>query len=171
MNIEYIYIPSYLQPVFFLLVTTRLTLACVSTKEKEKSPTSGSCSSKWGSSHPTMTATTATKHFLLHMCRTLHSISFSSPLQCIRLRSFYLFIYLFASMWSKRLMKQQVVCHLCRNNDMEMVFTGHCVAPARPVLNWQQVTGSRGNRLSWMICFFLPSQERHQPGLALSTCG
>lgn len=36
-----------------------------------------------------------TKHSLLHMCRTLHSISFSSPLQCIRLRSFiYLFIYL-----------------------------------------------------------------------------
>lgn len=50
----------------------------------------------------------------------------------------YLFIYLFASMWSKRLMKQQAVCHLCRNNYMEMVFTGHCVAPVQPVLNWRQ---------------------------------
>lgn len=41
-------------------------------------------------------------------------------------------------MWSKRLMKQRAVCHLCRNNYMEMVFTGHCVALEQPVLNWQQ---------------------------------
>lgn len=32
-------------------------------------------------------------------------------------------------MWSKRLMKQHAACHLCGNNYMEMLFTGHCVAP------------------------------------------
>lgn len=171
MNIEYAISPHTFSLFVFFSCDNSFDPRLCLYKRKKKSSTSDSCSSKRGSSHPTMTATTATKHFLLHMCRTLHSISFSSPLQCIRLRRFFLFIYLFASMWSKRLMKQQVVCHLCRNNDMEMVFTGHFVAPERPVLNWQQVTGSRGNRLSWMICFFLPSQERHQPGLALSTCG
>lgn len=95
------------------------------------------CFSKVRSSRSTMNSRMATKHFRLSKAWTLDSISFSSPLHAMDLE-FYLFIYLFASMWSKRLMKQQAVCHLCRNNYMEMVFTGHCVAPEQSALNWQR---------------------------------
>lgn len=95
-------------------------------------PRNLTCSPELGSSHPTMNTTTATKHFLLPMCGTLHSISFPSPLQYICLRS--LFIFMSASMWSKRLMKQHAACHLCGNNYMEMVFTSHCGAPMWPCI-------------------------------------
>lgn len=69
-------------------------------------------------------------------------------------------------MWSKRLMKQQVVCHLCGNNYMEMAFTGQCVAPEQPALNrrrrsdWQRV---EIDCPEW-FAFPFPSQACHQPG-------
>lgn len=99
--------------------------------------TDSKSSSKRGSPRPTMNTNTATKHFLLPICRTLLPISFSSPLQHIFLEMF-IYLPVFASVWSKRLMKQRAVCHLCRNNYMEMVFTGHCVAPEQLALNRQR---------------------------------
>lgn len=60
-----------------------------------------------------------------------HSIPLASPspLPHTDTRSLFI-IYLFPSMWSKRLMKQHGVWYLCRNNNMEMVFRGQCVALA-----------------------------------------
>lgn len=93
----------------------------------------------------------AAKHRLLPIRQTFNSISFSSPLQCTYLRTFFLYLFIcpFTRMWSKRLMKQQVLCHSCWNNYMEMLFTATVLLRNRPYsIDSGVVTGRRGNRLS-----------------------
>lgn len=105
------------------------------------------------------------------ICRTHTCISF---FQDPRLDCLQMFVYLFTSMWPKRLMKQQGAWYLWGNNYMEIAFTGHCVAPQQPVLNWQKWSDLQLREQIVLtdllfFFFFLSSHASHRPSSALST--
>lgn len=105
------------------------------------------------------------------ICRTRTPISLSSYNPSLDFLQ--KFIYLSTSMWSKRLMKQQGACCSCGSNNMEIAFTGHCVAPQQPVLNWQKLSDLQQQEqivLNDLPFFFLPSQACHRPSSPLSYC-
>lgn len=109
--------------------------------------------------HPTMNMCAAAKPFLLSICRTHNSISMSSPPRIFTWGDSYLFIYLSAcgrkGWWNSKWSTIYVGIIIWKwYSQATVLLWSRCYW-----IDGSEVTGSSGNRLSWMICISLQARR------------